>query len=290
MFAPEFDYHKAATVAEAIELLSSNEDAKLLAGGHSLLPLLKLRLARPSALIDIGGISELKGITISDGSVRIGALTTHRQLAASHDLEHACGLLSDAAGGIGDPQVRNRGTIGGNIVHADPASDWPTVLTALDAKFTIQGEGGATRTVEPGDFFVGPLTTTLGEQEILTSIEVPTLGHHQRAEYAKMAHPASGFAVVGSAVVVSIHDGKCTTARIAVGGLVPAPVRMVSVEAALIGKELNQENIAEAASHASEDLTGQILGDFFASAEYRKAMAEVEIRHSLFHATEVHHH
>ncbi|SVD24408.1 uncharacterized protein METZ01_LOCUS377262, partial [marine metagenome] len=164
MFAPEFDYHKAATVAEAIELLSSNEDAKILAGGHSLLPLLKLRLARPSALIDIGGVSELKGITISDGSVRIGALTTHRQLAASHDLEHACGLLSDAAGGIGDPQVRNRGTIGGNIVHADPASDWPTVLTALDAKFTIQGAGGATRIVEPGDFFVGPLTTTLGEQ------------------------------------------------------------------------------------------------------------------------------
>jgi carbon-monoxide dehydrogenase medium subunit len=290
MYAPEFEYHKAATVAEAIQLLSSNEDAKLLAGGHSLLPLLKLRLARPSALIDIGGVSELKGITISDGSVRIGALTTHRQLMESHDLEHACSLLGNAAGGIGDAQVRNRGTIGGNIVHADPASDWPAVLTALDAKFNIQGAGGATRTVDPGDFFVGPLTTTLGEQEILTSIDVPTLGHHQRAEYAKMAHPASGFAVVGAAVVVSVHDGKCTTARIAVGGLVPVPVRMVSVEAALIGKELNQENIAEAASHASEDLTGEILGDFFASAEYRKAMAEVEIRHALFHATEVSHH
>ena len=121
MFAPEFEYHKAATVAEAIQLLASNEDAKLIAGGHSLLPLLKLRLARPSALIDIGGISELKGFTINDGSVRIGALTTHRQLAASHDLEHACGLLGNAAGGIGDTQVRNRGTIGGNVAHADPA-------------------------------------------------------------------------------------------------------------------------------------------------------------------------
>ena len=227
MFAPEFEYRRANTVAEAIQLLDANEDAKLLAGGHSLLPLLKLRLARPSALIDIGGISELKGITISDESVRIGALTTHRQLMASHDLEHACSLLGNAAGGIGDTQVRNRGTIGGNVVHADPASDWPAVLTALDAKFNIQGAGGATRTVEPGDFFVGPLTTTLGVHEVLTSIDVPTLGHHQRAEYAKMAHPASGFAVVGAAVVVHVHDGVCTAARIAVGGLVPATVRMV---------------------------------------------------------------
>lgn len=145
------------------------------------------------------------------------------------------------------------------MVHADPASDWPAVLTALDAKFNIQGAGGATRTVEPGDFFVGPLTTTLGEHEVLTSIDVPTLGHHQRAEYAKMAHPASGFAVVGAAVVVHVHDGVCTAARIAVGGLVPAPVRMVSVENALVGKELNQENIAAAASHASNDLQGRFL-------------------------------
>ena len=290
MYAPEFEYHRAATVAEAIQLLSSNEDAKLIAGGHSLLPLLKLRLARPSVLVDIGRISELKGITISDGTVRIGALTTHWEIASSHDLEHACGIMAEAAGGIGDTQVRNRGTIGGNVVHADPASDWPTVLTALGAKFNIQGAGGSTRTVEPGDFFVGPLTTTMGEQEVLTSIEAPTLGHHQRAEYAKMAHPASGFAVVGAAVVVTVEGDVCTAARIAVGGLVPVPVRMASVETALVGKALNQENIAEAASHASNDLQGEILGDFFASAEYRKAMAEVEIRHALFHATEVSHH
>ncbi len=131
MYAPEFEYHRAATVAEAIQLLSSNEDAKLIAGGHSLLPLLKLRLARPSVLVDIGRISELKGITIRDGTVRIGALTTHWEISSSHDLEHACGIMAEAAGGIGDTQVRNRGTIGGNVVHADPASDWPTVLTVL---------------------------------------------------------------------------------------------------------------------------------------------------------------
>ncbi len=137
MYAPEFDYYKASSVAEAIQLLGSHEGAKLIAGGHSIIPLLKLRFARPSALVDIGGIADLKGITISNGTIRIGALTTHWEIASSHDVEHACGMVAEAAAGIGDPQVRNRGTIGGNVVHADPASDWPTALTAMDAKFNI---------------------------------------------------------------------------------------------------------------------------------------------------------
>ena len=289
MFAPEFEYHRATSVAQAIQLLGSNADSKLIAGGHALIPLLKLRLARPSALVDIGGISDLKGITVNNGTVRIGALTTHWEISSSHDLEHACSILAEAAGGIGDTQVRNRGTIGGNVVHADPASDWPAVLTALDARFTIQGPGG-TRTAAPSDFFLGPLTTSLADNEILTAVEVPTLGHHQRAEYAKMAHPASGYAVVGAAVVVTVEGDVCTTAQIAVGGLVPVPVRATSVESALVGKALNQENIAAAASQVSNDLGGEVLGDFFASAEYRRAMAAVEIRHALFHATEVSHH
>ena len=289
MYAPAFDYHKASSVAEAIQLLGAHEGAKLLAGGHALIPLLKLRLARPPALIDISGIAELKGITVNDGTIRIGPLTTHWEIASSHDLEHANSLLAEAAGVIGDTQVRNRGTIGGNISHADPASDWPAVLTALDASFTVQGPSGS-RTVAPGDFFVGPLTTSLAENEVLTSIEVPTLSHHQRAEYAKMAHPASSFSVVGAAVVVTVDNNRVTAARIALSGLVPVPVRAISVETALVGKELTSENIAAAAEQVSNDLRGEVLGDFYASAEYRKAMAAVEIRHALFHATEVAHH
>ena len=289
MYAPEFDYHKASSVAEAVQLLGAHAESKLIAGGHALIPLLKLRLARPSALIDISRIAELKGITINDGTIRIGPLTTHWEIASSHDVEHANSLLAEAAGVIGDAQVRNLGTIGGNISHADPASDWPAVLTALDASFTIQGPSGS-RTVAPSDFFVGPLTTILAENEVLTSIEVPTLSHHQRAEYAKMAHPASSFSVVGAAVVVTVDNNRVTAARIALSGLVPVPTRATSVETALVGQELNQENIAAAASEVSNDLRGEVLGDFYASAEYRRAMAAVEIRHALFHATEVAHH
>lgn len=294
MFAPEFDYHKAGSVAEAVRLLEAHDGSKLIAGGHALIPLLKLRLARPSALIDISGIAALKGITIRNDTIHIGPLTTHWEIASSPEVQAANSLLAEAAGVIGDTQVRNRGTIGGNISHADPASDWPAVLTALDASFTVQGPSGLARsgrrTVAPADFFVGPLTTSLAENEIVTGIEVPALSHHQRAEYAKMAHPASSFSVVGAAVVVTVENNRCTAARIALSGLVPVPTRATSVENALVGQELNQENIAAAASRVSIDLTGEVLGDFYASAEYRRAMAAVEIRHALFHATEVTHH
>ena len=290
MFAPEFEYHRANTVAEAIDLLSSNPGAKVMAGGHSLIPLLKLRLARPGVVVDIGGVAEMKGIAIADGNIRIGALTTHWEIESSSQVAEANSLLAEAAGGIGDTQVRNRGTIGGNLSHADPASDWGTVLTALNATLEIRGPGGATRTASPTDFIVGPLTTTLGETEILTAVNVPVLAANQRAEYAKMAHPASGYAVVGAAVVVNVDGHTCTGASLAVGGAVPAPVRLTSVENALTGKELTFENIEAATAQADNDLGGEILGDFFASAEYRRAMAAVETKHALFHATGVAHH
>ncbi len=288
MFAAAFDYHKASSVAEAIQLLGANEDSKLIAGGHSLIPLLKLRLARPSAVVDIGGISELKGISVNNGSVRIGALTTHWEIASSSEAAAACSLLAEAAGGIGDTQVRNRGTIGGNVVHADPASDWPAVLTALGATFTIQGPNGS-RTASPGDFFLGPLTTAIADNEILTSVEVPRLAANQVAEYAKMAHPASGYAVVGGAVVLTVDGDRCTAASVAVGGAVPVPTRATSVENALAGSTLSAESITAAANQVSNDL-GDVIGDFYASAEYRKAMAAVEIRHAIFHATGLAHH
>ena len=285
MFAPEFDYHKASSVAQAIELLEAKDGAKLIAGGHSLIPLLKLRLARPTALIDIGSILDMKGITLNNGTVRIGALATHWDIASSHEVEHACPMLAEVAAGIGDPQVRNRGTIGGNVVHADPASDWPAVLTALNARFVIQGPGGSSRTATPSEFFGMPFEPSLAANEVLTGVEVPSLAANQRTEYAKVAHPASGYAVVGGAVVVTMDGDRCTAARIAVGGCVPAPVRASSVERALIGQTLNVENIMAASNQVANDLGNKVIGDFYASAEYRRAMAAVEIRHALFHIT-----
>ena len=181
-----------------------------------------------------------------------------------------------------------------NVVHGDPASDWGTVLTALNASFNIQGSGGllrsGNRTVSAGDFFQGVFATALGEGEILTGIEMPVLGPNQHAEYAKMAHPATGFAVVGAAVVVTVADGRCTAASVAVGGLVPSPLRVRSVEAALIGQELTAENIAAAAENVAQDVGDTAIGDFFASAEYRKVIAGVEVKHALNHAMGLAHH
>ena len=294
MFAKQFDYKKASSISDAFQLLSSNDGAKILAGGHSLIPMMKLRLAQPPMLIDIGGLEELRGISVENCNLRIGALTTHAEIADSHDVKDAAGILWEAAYGIGDPQVRNRGTIGGNVAHADPATDLPTVLTVMDAKFVIQGQkgmlGGGSRVVSADEFFLGPYETALGENEILTSIEMPVLAANQHAEYAKMAHPATSFAGVGAGVVVTVNDSTCTAARGAVGGFVPKPTRGPSVEQALVGKELTAENIAAATDLIENDLGSDAFGDIFASAEYRQAMAAIELKHAIFHATGLAHH
>lgn len=288
MYAAEFDYHKADSVADALQLLGAHQGAKLIAGGHSLIPLLKLRLSRPAALVDIGGIDDLKGISVNDGTVHIGALATHGEIAGSSAVQNACGIAAEAAGGIGDTQVRNRGTIGGNVVHADPASDWGTVLMALNASFQIAGTSN--RTVSAGDFFEGVFSTTLGENEILTGIDLPVLAPNQHAEYAKMAHPATGFAVVGAAVVVTVTDGRCSAASIVVGGLVPSPLRVTSVEQALVGQELTADTIAAASENVARDVGDDAMGDFFASAEYRTVVAGVEVKHAINHAMGLAHH
>ena len=294
MFAKQFEYKKASSVSDAVQLLSSNDGAKILAGGHSLIRMMKLRLAQPPMLIAIGGLEELRGISVENGNLRIGALTTHAEIADSHDVKDAAGILWEAAYGIGDPQVRNRGTIGGNVAHADPATDLPTVLTVMGARFVIQGQkgmlGGGSRTVSADEFFLGPYETALGENEILTSIEMPVLAANQHAEYAKMAHPATSFAVVGAGVVVTVDDSICTAARVAVGGFVPKPTRGPSVEQALVGKELTAENIAAATDLIENDLGSDAFGDIFASAEYRQAMAAIELKHAIFHATGLAHH
>lgn len=283
MYATEFDYYRAGSVSEATALLRKHPGAKVLAGGQSLIPLLKLRLASPAVVIDIGRVRELKGIAVKDGVIRIGAMTSHAELAASPDLAELCPALAQAAAGIGDPAVRNRGTIGGNIAHADPASDLPTALVALDARFLVEGPDGK-RTVNAGGFFQGMMTTDLKEHEILTAVEVPALSRSQKSAYIKFAHPASRYAVIGVAAVIEADGGKCTSARIAIGGMVPRPLRASSVERALTGQELSVENIMKAASQVSADIGDDVLGDIFASEQYRKSVAPVWVKRALMQA------
>jgi carbon-monoxide dehydrogenase medium subunit len=280
MYAPNFDYYRARSVADAHQLLAAHPGAKLLAGGHSLLPLLKLRLAAPSALVDIGRIPDLRGISRQGDVVKIGALATHAELAASADLRSAAPALADAAAMVGDPAVRNRGTIGGNVAHADPASDLPTVLVALEARILSSGPGGE-RTIPADQFFTGIMATALAEDEILTAVEVPISGKGQGSAYEKFSHPASRYAVLGVAAWVAVANGTCSAARIGLGGLLPNARRAGNVERALIGKTINEETIAAAAAQVAADLGDDVSGDIYASAEYRSAMAPVFVRRAV---------
>jgi aerobic carbon-monoxide dehydrogenase medium subunit len=280
MYAPSFDYYRAGSVSEAHALWRQHPGAKVLAGGHSLIPLLKLRLTAPPALIDIGRIPELKGVTASGGTIRIGSLTTHAELASSPALKSGCPILSEAAAQIGDAQVRNCGTIGGNVAHADPASDLPTVLLALNARFTAVGPKGE-RTIPAADFFQGMMATALGEHEILTAIDIAARKSGEGMAYTKFVHPASRYAVVGAAAVLAVKDGVCSAATVTVGGLLPAAARAKAVEKALTGARLSADTIAKAAELVSNDLGADVIGDIFASAEYRRAMAAVYVKRAL---------
>lgn len=282
MYPPKFEYYRAGSVAEALSLLVQHSGARVLAGGHSLIPAMNIRLADPGVLIDIGRISELKGISTRNGSVRIGALTTHAAIAASDLVPQA---LSEAAGRIGDPQVRNRGTIGGNIAHADPGSDLPTVLTALDAMIHITSAHGD-RTLPTTDFFTGILETALQPGEIVTAIEVPVFTKGCGSAYAKLANPASRYAMVGAAAMITIENGMCTKASVSVGGLTPSARRAGSVETALVNKILNPDVIAAAAEAVQHDLGEDILEDIQAGVDYRKSMATVFVKRALSTATE----
>jgi len=280
MYPPKFDYYRASSVEEAISLMQTHQ-GKFLAGGHSLIPVMNLRLADPGTVIDIGRIDGLKGISVSGNTVRIGALTTHAMVAASSDVPT---VLSEAAGMIGDPQVRNRGTVGGNVSHADPASDLPTVFMALGATFHMQGPGGS-RSVSADDFFVDLFMTALGEDELLTAIEVPA-ANGSGSGYAKLFNPASRYAMVGAAAVVSFSHGVCSSASVAVGGLTPKATRANTVADALVGKHLKEKTISAAAQMVSNDLGDDILGDIHADADYRRAMAPVFVKRALMKAAE----
>ncbi len=282
MYPPNFEYYRASSVDEALSLLRQHRGAKILAGGHSLIPALKMRLSDPGALVDIGRIAALKGISKEDGAITIGAMTTHAMVAASELVPQA---LSEAAGKIADPQVRNRGTIGGNISHADPGSDLPTVLTALEAMIRVTGAAGE-RTIAAADFFMGILQTSLREGEIVTAIEVPARAPGTGSAYAKLENPASRYAMVGAAASVTLKNGSCDAASVAVGGLLPAAKKAPSVEAALLGKSLDPGVIAAAAEMIHNDLGNDILEDIHAGIEYRRSMAAVYVKRALSLAAE----
>ena len=282
MYPPKFEYHRAGSVAEAVTLLQQHAGAKLLAGGHSLLPVMKLRLADPGTLIDIGRIAELKGISAANGSVRIGALTTHATVEQSDVVPAA---LSQAAGWIGDHMVRNRGTVGGSVTHADPASDLPTVLTALNATFHITGPSGD-RTVSADDFFSGFFETAVGEDEILTAIDVPAEGPGAGSAYAKLFNPASRFALVGAAAALQVSGGNITSARVALGGLTSHATRASAVEAALVGQPATAATVAAAAAAVAGDLGDDVTGDLHASADYRRQVTPDYVSQALTQALE----
>lgn len=274
----EFTYHRPTSLDEAIGLLGKNGDTRPLAGGHSLLPMMKLRLAEPQAIVDIGRISGLDVIEVDGDELRIGALATHASVSASELVREKCRVLATTAEGIGDRQVRNRGTIGGSLAHADPGADYPTVITALGATIVVQGPDGE-REIAADDFFTGVFTTALGQGELVTSVRVPTV---ERAAYVKHRHPASGYAVAGVACVVRDYE-----ARIVVGGVIGTPVRASDAEQAMeIGiAPVDEEKIAAAAAHVPAALSGSI-GDTYASGEYRVHLAQVLAKRAITAALE----
>jgi carbon-monoxide dehydrogenase medium subunit len=276
MIPAAFSYIRANTVDEAVAALAQHEDAKVLAGGHSLIPALKLRLAQPRTLIDISRLSDLNYIHERNGRVMIGAMTTHYQIESSAFLHERCPLLPQLAAQIGDVQVRNRGTIGGSLVHADPAADWPAAILALEADLELAGPGGR-RIVKASDFFVEMMQSAVQPNEVLCEIRVPVTG--PTVAYAKFAQKASGFAIAGVAAVV---EPKGKWVRVGITGVASKAYRATAVENALRGEELTEAAITAAAEHASDEI--ETLNDIHASAEFRAHLAIVNTRRALLAA------
>jgi len=268
---PSFAYHAPRTLPEALKLLSElGEDAKLLAGGHSLLPMMKLRFAQPGALIDINRIPELRGIREEGGLIRIGAMTTENELIDSPLLQQKLPLLPEAAQLIADPQVRNRGTVGGDIAHGDPGNDHPAIAMALDATFVLQGPRGERRVLAT-EFFHGTYMTALAEDEILTAILVTPFAAGTGYAYQKLKRKTGDWATAGAAVILNMSGGKVTQARIGLTNVAPTALRATAAEQALVGKALDAATLdaAVAAVRAICDPAEDLRGD----AEYKTAMA-----------------
>jgi len=278
MFPNQFDYHRPTSVQEAVQLLQDNPDAKIIAGGHSLLPAMKLRLAAPAALVDLAKIAGLRGINVN-GGVTIGAMTTYRDLIDSDDLRQRLPMIPEAAYDVGDLQVQSRGTSGGSLAHSDPAADLTAIVLALGGQVTAVGPNGE-RTISADDLFVDLLTTSLEPEEVITEVSIPTPPGRTGMHYEKHRHPASGYAVVGVAAVVTLGQGDTVaSARIAVTGATSKATRATAAEQALTGQPLTDQTIAAAAQAAPDGL--DLNGDLYASAEYRRHLLTVLTRRAL---------
>jgi carbon-monoxide dehydrogenase medium subunit len=278
MYPAQFEYVAPETLDEAIKLLAdSGGEAKILAGGHSLLPAMKLRLAQPGTLIDLRKVPGLNEIKVDANGVTIGAMVTHADVARSPEVQRALPALAEAASVVGDLQVRNRGTLGGSLAHADPAGDPPAAFLALDGSIVAKGPGGE-RTIAATDFFIDILTTALAEDEIVTSVTFPTLASGTGTAYAKFDHPASHYALTGVAAAVKLDgSGNVESVKVGVTGVGPKAYRATAVEDALVGKRADA--IADAASHAADGI--DCNDDIHASAEYRAHLATVFARRAL---------
>jgi carbon-monoxide dehydrogenase medium subunit len=282
MYPVEFEYQAPGTVSEAVALLQQNEDAKILAGGHSLLPMLKLRLSQPSLVVDIGRIPGLSEIAESGDSLRLGAMTTQVTIMDSDLVRRLAPLLAETAEHVGDPQVRNRGTIGGTLAHGDPAADQTASCLALGGSVTVIGPNGE-REIAADDLFLDMMTTALEPNEVLVSVRVPVQGAHTGSAYEKFANPASGYAIAGVAAVITLGaDGICVGARVAITGASSKATRATGVETALQGKRLDDAAIAAAAEHAAEGLS--LISDLHASEDYRAHLAKVCTRRAVARA------
>ena len=279
MIPANFDYIAAKSLDEALSLLAKHkDDAKILAGGHSLLPAMKLRLMQPKVLIDIGKIKDLSYIKEEGGQIRIGAMTTHFQIETSAVLQRVCPLLPETATHLGAMQVRNKGTIGGSVAHAAPAADWPAAVIALGAEIVAVGPKGE-RAIKADDFFVDMLTTALQPGELVKEIRFAAPKGKVGQAYMKVRHPASGFAVVGIAVTLTADGGKCSSIGVGVTGVSPKPYRAKGVEAGLKGNALDAKTFAAAAAHAADGVDTNT--DLYATGDYRKHLAEIYTRRAL---------
>lgn len=278
MIPASFDYVRAASLDQVIGLLQSDPDGtKLVAGGHSLIPTLKLRLASPALLVDIRGLDDLKGITVGK-HIRIGALTTHAELLVSAPLRDVLPIFHQAGSQIADPQVRNRGTIGGSLANADPAADWPAVVVALDAEIELAGPQGRRR-VPARDFFVDIMTTALAPEEVLVAVHIARPQPDTQFRYRKIRHPASGYAVVGVAIALGMKGDSVGDVAIGVTGATGHAFAANAAVQALIGRPLTAEAIEAAAKLASEQT--ECLSDHYASADYRRHLIKTEVARGL---------
>ena len=277
MIPTAFEYQRAASIDDALARLAAAGGAgKLIAGGHSLVPLMKLRLSEPAVLIDVAHVPGFAGIRAAGGLIEIGAGTTHHDVATSALLRERCPVVAETAAVIGDPQVRNRGTLGGSLAHADPAADYPAAMLAVDADLHLKGPAGW-RTVRGRDFFRGMLTVDLAPDEILAKV---TFAPVRAAAYAKLRQRASGFAVVGVAAALEVRGGVIAAARVGLTGAAAVPSRLENVEAALAGRPAAASGVAAAAGIAGDGVE-DLNDDVHAGAEYRRAMIAVFTRRAL---------